>query len=160
MHLVSLVVERHVGRPTAKRTLRYHLLSKTRGSTQTGILLQEATERPFVFRVSMTTFKILFDSRQERSSGTGLKQPSSETNAALPLSKRLRQSSPTKASIESLPNKIHRRIILRDYGKPIYKASSRKALLAALMECTEGHHSLHKAGVLHRDISVYLSTSS
>jgi hypothetical protein len=46
-----------------------------------------------------------------------------------------------------------RRVILRDYGKPIYKASSRSALLAALAGCIKGHESLHKAGILHRDIS-------
>jgi serine/threonine protein kinase len=44
--------------------------------------------------------------------------------------------------------------VLRDYGKPIYKASSRTALLSALKDCIEGHESLHKAGYLHRDISV------
>ncbi|KAH7125052.1 hypothetical protein B0J13DRAFT_455055, partial [Dactylonectria estremocensis] len=49
---------------------------------------------------------------------------------------------------------IHRRVILRDYGRPIYKASSRLALLAGLEGCIEGHESLHKAGFLHRDISI------
>ena len=29
-------------------------------------------------------------------------------------------------------NRVHRRVILRDFGKPIIKASSRVALLAAL----------------------------
>lgn len=53
-----------------------------------------------------------------------------------------------------LPNRVHRRVILRDYGKPIYKASSRVALLAALESCIEGHQSLHNAGFLHRDISI------
>ncbi|KAJ5215200.1 FunK1 protein kinase [Penicillium hispanicum] len=97
-------------------------------------------------------------SRQGRSSSAGLKRPSSETNATLPSNKRSRQSSPAKPSFEAqpnrIPNRIHRRIILRDYGKPIYKASSREALLAALEDCIEGHHSLHKAGFLHRDISI------
>jgi serine/threonine protein kinase len=45
-------------------------------------------------------------------------------------------------------------VILRDYGYPIYKASSRTSLLAALSGCIEGHESLRKAGVLHRDISI------
>ncbi|KAK5996946.1 hypothetical protein PT974_02294 [Cladobotryum mycophilum] len=52
-------------------------------------------------------------------------------------------------------NRIHRRVILRDYGTPIYKASSRAALLKALKGCIEGYESLHKAGFLHRDISIY-----
>jgi serine/threonine protein kinase len=49
---------------------------------------------------------------------------------------------------------MHRRVILRDYGTPIYKASSRTSLLAAFDGCIEGHESLHKAGILHRDISI------
>ncbi|KAH6988793.1 serine/threonine-protein kinase Sgk2 [Ilyonectria sp. MPI-CAGE-AT-0026] len=93
-------------------------------------------------------------SRKGRSSSAGVKRPSSETDAALPPSKRSCSASPTKASFEALPNRIHRRVILRDYGKPIYKASSRLALLAALEGCIEGHQSLHKAGLLHRDISI------
>ncbi|KAH8654677.1 hypothetical protein BGZ61DRAFT_467601, partial [Ilyonectria robusta] len=93
-------------------------------------------------------------SRKGRSSSAGVKRPSSETDAALPPSKRSCSASLTEASIEALPNRIHRRVILRDYGKPIYKASSRLALLAALEGCIEGHQSLHKAGLLHRDISI------
>uniref|UniRef100_A0A0B7KKI9 EKC/KEOPS complex subunit BUD32 n=1 Tax=Bionectria ochroleuca TaxID=29856 RepID=A0A0B7KKI9_BIOOC len=49
---------------------------------------------------------------------------------------------------------MHRRVILSDYGKLIYKASSRVALLSALEGCIDGHYHLHKAGLLHRDISI------
>ncbi|ETS74005.1 hypothetical protein PFICI_13871 [Pestalotiopsis fici W106-1] len=49
---------------------------------------------------------------------------------------------------------MHRRVIAKDYGKPIYEASSRLALLTALEGCVEGHQSLRKAGFLHRDISI------
>uniref|UniRef100_A0A8H7N259 non-specific serine/threonine protein kinase n=1 Tax=Bionectria ochroleuca TaxID=29856 RepID=A0A8H7N259_BIOOC len=80
------------------------------------------------------------------------KRSSSQTGAPLPPNKRSCSTSPTKAA--SLPNREHRRVILQDYGKPIYKASSRSALLAALEGCIEGHESLHKAGFLHRDISI------
>ncbi|OAQ57431.1 FunK1 protein kinase [Pochonia chlamydosporia 170] len=93
-------------------------------------------------------------SRKGRSSSSGVKRPSSETDAALPPSKRSCSASPTKPNPDALSNRIHRRVILRDYGKPIYKASSRAALLAALVGCIEGHESLHKAGFLHRDISI------
>ncbi|KAK3365002.1 hypothetical protein B0T24DRAFT_598320 [Lasiosphaeria ovina] len=51
-------------------------------------------------------------------------------------------------------NRVHRRVIFRDYGTPIYKASSRTSLLAALDGCIEGHESLRNAGIIHRDISV------
>ena len=49
---------------------------------------------------------------------------------------------------------MHRRVIVRGYGKPVYKASSRSALLAALEGCIKRHESLRKAGFLHRDISI------
>ena len=50
---------------------------------------------------------------------------------------------------------MHRRVIVCDYGKPIYKASSPVALLAVLERCIEGCESLHKnAGMLQRDISI------
>ncbi|KAH6703019.1 hypothetical protein BKA61DRAFT_189254 [Leptodontidium sp. MPI-SDFR-AT-0119] len=88
------------------------------------------------------------------SSTTGLKRSSSQTGAPLPPSKRSCSTSPTKAGSNALPNRVHRRVILRDYGKPIYKAGSRAALLTALEGCIEGHESLRKAGFLHRDISI------
>ncbi|KAH8747668.1 hypothetical protein F5883DRAFT_359698, partial [Diaporthe sp. PMI_573] len=49
---------------------------------------------------------------------------------------------------------VYCRVVLRDFGEPIYKASSRAALLRGLEGCIEGHESLHKAGFLHRDISI------
>ncbi|KAG5746976.1 hypothetical protein H9Q70_010347 [Fusarium xylarioides] len=88
--------------------------------------------------------------------GTGTnanrKRSSSQTGGDLPSSKRSCSASSTNAA--SISNREHRRVILRDYGIPIYKASSRLALLAAFDRCIEGHESLHKAGFLHRDISV------
>ncbi|KAJ6168196.1 hypothetical protein N7497_001039 [Penicillium chrysogenum] len=66
----------------------------------------------------------------------------------------VKRSSSQTASGNPLPNRIHRRIVMRDYGKPIYKASTRTALLTALEGCIAGHNSLYKAGILHRDISV------
>ncbi|KAJ2906934.1 hypothetical protein MKZ38_009797 [Zalerion maritima] len=94
-------------------------------------------------------------SRKGRSSSTvGKKRSSSQTGAPLPPSKRSCSASLTKAGSGAMPNRVHRRIVLRDYGRPIYKASSRSALLAALEGCIEGHESLRKAGILHRDISI------
>ncbi|KAI6257061.1 hypothetical protein MCOR27_000050 [Pyricularia oryzae] len=65
-----------------------------------------------------------------------------------------RSCSASPANVDTLTNRVHRRVILRDYGKPIYKASSRSALLAAVEGCIEGHESLRMAGFLHRDISI------
>ncbi|KAH8743581.1 hypothetical protein F5883DRAFT_40734 [Diaporthe sp. PMI_573] len=89
------------------------------------------------------------------SSVAGAKRPSHETDAPLPPNKRPRSASPIKRSTNTLPNRVHRRVILRDYGTPIYKAGSRETLLVALADCIEGHESLRrKAGLLHRDISL------
>jgi len=94
-------------------------------------------------------------SRKGRSSSiTGKKRSSSQTGAVLPPSKRSCSASPTKASCNATTNRVHRRVILRDYGEPIYTASSPSTLLAALEGCIEGHESLRRAGFLHRDISI------
>lgn len=74
------------------------------------------------------------------------------SGSATPPGKRLCLPSPTVD--QARPNKVHRRVIVRDYGKPIYEASSHAALLAALEGCIEGHESLHRAGLLHRDIAI------
>lgn len=37
---------------------------------------------------------------------------------------------------------------MRDYGRPIYEASSRSCLLSAFIDCITGHESLIKAGLL------------
>ncbi|KAG6063395.1 hypothetical protein E4U16_006414 [Claviceps sp. LM84 group G4] len=50
--------------------------------------------------------------------------------------------------------KVHRQVIVQDYGKAIDKASSRKALLFCLEGCFKGHKSLYDKGILHRGISI------
>ncbi|KAL7794353.1 serine/threonine-protein kinase Sgk2 [Trichoderma ceciliae] len=89
---------------------------------------------------------------QSRSSSAGVKRPSSEMHGILPPSKRSCPGSLMETN--TLPNRVHRRIIVRDYGKPIFKASSPAALLSALDGCIQGHQSLYSAGFLHRDISI------
>ncbi|KAL7957400.1 hypothetical protein V8C34DRAFT_325171 [Trichoderma compactum] len=90
-----------------------------------------------------------------RRSTAGVKRSSSQTGALLPPSKRRCSESPTKPASNTLPNRVHRRVVVRDYGQPIYKASSRSALLSALEGCIQGHESLrHNAKLLHRDISI------
>ncbi|KAF1363108.1 hypothetical protein EJ07DRAFT_163021 [Lizonia empirigonia] len=73
--------------------------------------------------------------RVSRKDGTsslvGQKRSSSCTNA-VPPSKRTCSSSPTKPAIA---NRVHRRVIVHDYGKPVYNASSRCVLLAAFEHC-------------------------
>jgi hypothetical protein len=92
-------------------------------------------------------------SRRDRSSSStgGRKRSLSCTELPLPPSKRTCSSSPTKPAIA---NRIHRRVVVRDYGKAIYKASSRTSLLAAMEGCIDGYESLHtQAGMLQCDIS-------
>jgi hypothetical protein len=93
-------------------------------------------------------------SRRDRSSSSstgGRKRSLSCTELPLPPSKRTCSSSPTKSAIA---NRIHRRVVVRDYGKAIYKASSRTSLLAAMEGCIDGYESLHtQAGMLQCDIS-------
>jgi hypothetical protein len=70
----------------------------------------------------------------------------------LPPSKRTCSSSPVKRAVE---NWVRRRVVVRDYGKAIYKASSQISLLAAFERCIEGYESLRTpAGMLQRDISL------
>jgi hypothetical protein len=93
-------------------------------------------------------------SRKGRSSSTaGRKRSSSCTNAPLPPSKRTCSSSPVKGGRATV-DRVHRRVIVRDYGKPIYMASSKTSLLAAMEGCITGYESLHtRAGMLQCDIS-------
>ena len=53
-----------------------------------------------------------------------------------------------------VPNRVHRRVVVTNFGLPIYKASTPAVLLRALAGCINGHRELYeKAGILHRDIS-------
>ncbi|KAL7899177.1 hypothetical protein HDV63DRAFT_393888 [Trichoderma sp. SZMC 28014] len=122
------------------------------GSIRGGLDVTRATNYRPKRSVSLS---VVSGVRQGRSNSK--KRSSSQIGATLPQSKRSKRpgsTSSTKAISNAMPNRIHRRVILRDYGKPIYKASSRLALLSALEGCIEGHESLHKAGLLHRDISI------
>ncbi|KNE97122.1 hypothetical protein PSTG_09548 [Puccinia striiformis f. sp. tritici PST-78] len=51
-------------------------------------------------------------------------------------------------------NRVHRRLILKDVGKPIWTVNSPVRLLEALEGCIKGHQALLNAGILHRDISI------
>ncbi|TWU72848.1 hypothetical protein ED733_002636 [Metarhizium rileyi] len=91
--------------------------------------------------------------RASTSTRTNKKRSFRQMGLDLPSSKRSCSPSSTNAT-STVPNRVHRRVILQDYGVPIYKASSRSTLLAAFDRCIEGYESLHKAGFLHRDISI------
>ncbi|KKZ65096.1 hypothetical protein EMCG_01336 [[Emmonsia] crescens] len=94
---------------------------------------------------------------KDLSSSTGQKRSVDSIDMALPPppSKRPLSSSPTKLPMNSVQlNRVHRRVIVRDYGKPIFESSTRIALLAGMEGCIKGYISLYeKAGLIQSDIS-------
>ena len=74
------------------------------------------------------------------------------TDAHSPPSKRTCLSSST---IWTVANRIPRRIIVNNYGKTIYKESSRISLFAGFEQCINGYQSFHSClSTLQRDISI------
>ncbi|KAG6309324.1 hypothetical protein E4U44_007116 [Claviceps purpurea] len=97
----------------------------------------------------------------KRGTSTNPSASEEETGSGIHPRKKICSSSPTDSATKpriELPdesrNRVHRRVIVQDYGKAIYKASSRQAVLACLEGCIKGHQSLYEAGILHRDISI------
>ncbi|OJD29703.1 serine threonine-protein kinase sgk2 [Diplodia corticola] len=81
-----------------------------------------------------------------RASNKSLKRSSDQTTTSQ-SSKRPRLDRP--------PNRVHRRVVMQDVGKDLYRASSLRAMLTGLIGGLKGHESLLvKAGILHRDISI------
>ncbi|KGM91569.1 uncharacterized protein PADG_12344 [Paracoccidioides brasiliensis Pb18] len=95
--------------------------------------------------------------QKSQSSTAGQKRSSDCVDTAFPPppSKRTQSSSPSKSAGRSTPfNRVHRRVVIRDYGKPIYESSSKATLLTGLAGCIEGYISLHdEAGLIQCDIS-------
>ncbi|KAI2615078.1 hypothetical protein GGR54DRAFT_632374 [Hypoxylon sp. NC1633] len=88
-------------------------------------------------------------------SAAGKKRSSSQAGTPLPMNKRSRLNSRTKVDRLMSLNRVHRRVVVWNFGLKIYKANSHVALLAALDGCIEGHESLFcEASILHRDISI------
>ncbi|EKG09034.1 hypothetical protein MPH_13997 [Macrophomina phaseolina MS6] len=118
-----------------------------------GLDVSKATNyRPSESMPPPSTSGIVRDTRS--TSSAGQKRSSSYIDASEPVSKRICSDSRVTVRGELPKNRVHRRVITLDYGKPIYKASSRAALLAAMEGCIKGHQSLHKKGkMLQRDVS-------
>ncbi|KAL2786388.1 hypothetical protein BJX66DRAFT_32626 [Aspergillus keveii] len=78
------------------------------------------------------------------------------SDASLLPRKRSCSNSRSKAGCSTITqNRVHRRVIVRDYGKPLHKATSLSTMLAALEGCLEGYKSLYtKTGLLQGDISI------
>ncbi|KAK3681658.1 hypothetical protein B0T22DRAFT_387304 [Podospora appendiculata] len=123
-------------------------ITKATNYRQNQLLLPARTSTPSLSRATRS-------SSSTAGTGAGAKRSSHETGALLPPRKRPHSTSSSKAGEDALSNRVHRRVIVSDYGIPIYKAASRQTLLTAMADCIEGHESLRqKAGLLHRDISI------
>ena len=107
---------------------------------------------------------------QSQSHSLSRKRSSSTAQMAPPLNfKRSCSSFESRNPVSPTHNRVHRRIITRDSGKPIYKASSPMALITGLIGAIKGenfimniesiadlilgHESSLDAGILHRDVS-------
>ncbi|OJJ75837.1 hypothetical protein ASPBRDRAFT_51544 [Aspergillus brasiliensis CBS 101740] len=85
---------------------------------------------------------------------TERKRTSSHLSPPGPPAKRICTSSQAESEDDPNENREHRRVVVRDYGVPIYKAKSCVSMLNAVVRCIEGYESLHaKTGILHGDIS-------
>ena len=73
-------------------------------------------------------------------SSTGHKRTSSHLGPPLPPTKRTCSSSLVRSEHNQVENRVHRRVIIRDHGIPIYKASSRVSMLSGFTRCIEGEH--------------------
>ncbi|OJD23847.1 hypothetical protein ACJ73_04796 [Blastomyces percursus] len=76
--------------------------------------------------------------QKRQGSSTGQKRSSDCVDTAFPPppSKRIQSSSPSKSVRGSTRrNRVHRRIVIRDCGKPIYESSSKSTLLTGLAGC-------------------------
>ena len=84
------------------------------------------------------------------------KRLSSYTNAPLPPSKHIYSGSPPKGKRHLITlNQVHQHIIIRDYRKPLYKASSRAAMLTALESDIKKYKSLYiQTGIIQCNISI------
>ncbi|OJD13994.1 hypothetical protein AJ78_05607 [Emergomyces pasteurianus Ep9510] len=92
--------------------------------------------------------------RKGGNSSTSRKRSSTSIDPLMPPSKRQSVSSTRVDPKSEISNRVHRRVVVQDYGKPIYKASSRVALLEAFEGCIEGYEDLYnKTGLLQGDIS-------
>lgn len=105
-------------------------------------------------------------------SSTGQKRTSSHLSPPGLPTKRTCPSSQATSDDGSNENRVHRRVVVCDYGVPIYKAKSCASMLSAVAQCIEGMHaplslsqrgidlfpagyeSLHtKTGIIQGDIS-------
>lgn len=112
-----------------------------RGNVRRGLDVTQATNyRPTHSETSSAVNDTAGPTRMRCSTDkAGRKRSSSYTVATPTPSKRTCSSSLTKGGHDHIvQNRIHRRVVVSDYGVPIYKATSRASMLSALENCIEG----------------------
>ncbi|KAL7923472.1 hypothetical protein ACQKWADRAFT_320126 [Trichoderma austrokoningii] len=116
-----------------------------------GTRVERSKRLPPIF--IQATAEASFDSKKIGSAGT--KRASSQVGVAESLNKRRRSDSQSDGKKDvSIENRVRQRVIIRNYGIPIYNAESPSVLLEGMAQCLGGHKSLYDADILHRDISV------
>lgn len=92
-------------------------------------------------KVEAQSSKVIAQEQRTGGSSSSNKRPLSPIGPSLSPSKRICSDISEKPGTVPL-NRVHRRVIVKDSAKAIYKASYRQALLAALEGCIKGHESL------------------
>ncbi|KOC17685.1 hypothetical protein AFLA70_482g000711 [Aspergillus flavus AF70] len=132
-------------------------IDNIRNNVRKGLDVTQSTNfRPMRYELPSAASGTAEIERTGRStSTTGQKRSSSQASTIPPPKKRPCSSSPSKGVRDTnIQDRVHRRVVVKDYGIPIYRASSRVSLLRALENCIEGYQSLHtKAGLLQGDVS-------
>lgn len=82
------------------------------------------------------------------------KRSLSSIQASMRPLKRSCSDSPVKQDMHRRRNRVHRRLIMQDFGKSVYESSSPRGILVGLLGGIKGHESLLDASILHRDISI------
>lgn len=110
------------------------------GNVRRGLDVTQATNYGPTRTETSSTTNTADAARKDRStSSAGRKRSSSRAGTTLPPSKRPCSSSASKGGHgRVLQDRVHRRVVIRDYGIPIYKARSLASLLSALESCIEG----------------------
>ncbi|PIG86444.1 hypothetical protein AARAC_006461 [Aspergillus arachidicola] len=106
---------------------------------------QSTTFRPMRYELPSAASGTAGIERAGRStSTTGQKRSSSQASAILLPKKRPCSSSPSKGVRDTnIPDRVHRQVFVKDYGIPIYRASSRVSLLHALKNYIEDMSIVH-----------------
>ncbi|KAE8372661.1 hypothetical protein BDV26DRAFT_301595 [Aspergillus bertholletiae] len=115
-------------------------IDNIRNNVRKGLDVTQSTNfRPMRYELPSAVSGIAGIERAGRStSTTGQKRSSSQVSAILPPKKRPCSSSRSKGVRgTNIRDRVHRRVIGKDYGIPIYRASSRVSLLHALENCIE-----------------------